>query len=302
VLFALLLPFSCLLTVLNEIILYLVRNKEKHFLYAGISIGKSFIDMAASILLVIIIGASYQSRLGGALIGVLFIIPVFYILVRKWKLFTGNFTAKDIKKTFFIGLPFIPERLAVFALAYSDRFFIDHYLGTGAVGFYSAGAQIALIINLTILTLISTFHPYIFKGLAASDFGKVRKATLIYIGIAFVITGIVILMTPLLFKLFIGERFSSSQVYARVLAIGIFFWAIYNVFLGYLLFLKKNKLIMYISVVGMLLSIGLNIINVKKFGILGATYTSILVYLFMAIASIIAVHKYYNLRKIIFTS
>ncbi|MDP9230806.1 MAG: polysaccharide biosynthesis C-terminal domain-containing protein, partial [Bacteroidota bacterium] len=79
--------------------------------------------------------------------------------------------------------------------------------------------------------------------------------------------------------------------------IGLFFWAIYNVFIAFLLNLKKNKLIMFISILGMILSLLANFLNVRNFGALGAAYTSILVYFSMAAITIFFVHKYYGIQN-----
>ena len=54
---------------------------------------------------------------------------------------------------------------------------------------------------------------------------------------------------------------------------------------------------MTISILGMILSMSLNFINVKKFGAIGATYTSIFVYFFMAAAAVYTVHKFIGLKK-----
>ena len=55
---------------------------------------------------------------------------------------------------------------------------------------------------------------------------------------------------------------------------------------------------MTISIVGMILSIGLNIFFVRSFGALGATYTSIAVYFSMAVVTMFFVNKYYRLNKL----
>jgi len=83
-----------------------------------------------------------------------------------------------------------------------------------------------------------------------------------------------------------------------MLTIGFFFWAIYNIFLAFLLNVKMNKTIMMISIIGMTCSVILNFINVKMFGAIGATYTSITVYFLMAAMVIYFVHRHYNLAKI----
>ena len=107
-----------------------------------------------------------------------------------------------------------------------------------------------------------------------------------------------IAVTPLVFKYFVGDAFKPGQKYAIYLVISFFFWAIYNMLLPFLLNKKKNKLIMSISIVGMLLSIGLNFYNVRHFGALGATYTSIIVFATMCLLTLYSVHRIYNLKDI----
>jgi O-antigen/teichoic acid export membrane protein len=298
--FLLTLPLSCLLIVANEVMLTMIRNKGKHFLFAGFSISKNLLETGLTIFLVVIMGLTWKGRLGSALIALLLTgIGVCY-LIRRWKLFTGVFNKHDVTKIFRSGLPFIPERLAIFVLAYSDRFFIDYYNGTGDVGYYGAGAQIALIVNLTILSLMSAFQPYVYKNLAASAWGNVRKATLAFVGIAAIVAFTVIISTPLFFKFFIGDNFQKGQVYAKYLTVGFFLWAVYAAFVSFLLYIKLNKAVMTISIAGMILSLTLNFINVKHFGAIGATYTSMIVYFFMAAACIYTVSKKYNLKQILF--
>ena len=262
--FALTLPFSGLLIVLNDVMLSLIRNKEKHFLYAGFTIGRNFFEIGLTILFVVGLGMAWRGRLASAFIGVIASGVVVYYLVQKWKLYNGNYNKDEIRKIIKTGLPFIPERLAIFVLAYSDRFFIDSYRGIRDVGYYGAGAQIGVIVNLCTLTLISTFYPFIFKNLSTLDFKNVKKAALTFIGISLLVTATVIISTPFLFKFFIGKNFQPGQVYAKLIATAFFFWAIYSVFIAYLLYLKKNWEIMTISIIGMILSVALNFIYVKK--------------------------------------
>jgi O-antigen/teichoic acid export membrane protein len=300
--FTLTLPLSCMLVVLNDIMLNLFRNKGKHFLFAGYSMLRTIIETGLTVLLVVGIGMTWTGRLTSALAALVIGGGFAIYFIWKWKLFSGHFKKSEIKSIALTGLPFIPERLAIFVLAYSDRFFIDHFQSTGDVGYYGAGAQIALIVNLSIISLISTFHPFIFKNIAKENFNGLRKAMLAYLGIASFVTIAVILSTPYLFKFFVDKNFQSGQIYAVNLSIGLFFWAVYNIFIAYLLYLKKNRLIMIISITGTVISLMLNCINVKHFGAIGATYTSMIVYFFMAAAAAFAVSKFFSLKKILFKS
>jgi O-antigen/teichoic acid export membrane protein len=299
-LFMLLLPFTCLTVVLNEIFQSLFRNKRRHFLLAGYSIFRNVSEVALTILLVVFLSYKWEGRLGGSFIAAFVSLLFFLFLAYKWRLFTGRVDSKTIYAIILTGLPFIPERLAIFVMGYSDRFFINHYRGTGEVGYYGAGAQIALIITLAILTLNTTFHPSLFSELSAKEvnYKKLRKVVLAFIGLSALVTACVVAATPFLFKYFIGPAFQPGKKYAIYLTIALFFWAIYNVFVVFLLNLKKNKLIMGISILGVAISLAANFFNVKYFGPIGATYTSILVYGSMAGVTIYFVNKYYSLRRI----
>jgi O-antigen/teichoic acid export membrane protein len=298
--FIVILPFSCLLTFFNDITLGLIRNKERHFLFAGYSIGKNLIEISLVISFVVVLGWNWQGRLSGALIALACTIAFSFYLFRRWDLLTGKFDTERIKAIVREGLPFIPERLAVFFMMYSDRFFIDHFEGVGDVGYYSAGAQIAVILNLICHSLNSTFYPYFYKRLGKEelDYPGLRKGIYAFTGISAATMIFLFVATPFVFKYFVGSTFGPGEKYAYYLIVGFFFWAIYNMLLPFLLIRKKNRMVMSISIVGMLLSIGLNFYNVRHFGALGATYTSIAVFFSMCLMTLYFVHRNYNLKLI----
>jgi O-antigen/teichoic acid export membrane protein len=299
-LFTAIMPFTCLLVLVNDIVLGLIRNREKHFLFAGFSISKSLLEVSLAILFIVFMGWDWEGRLAGSFITLVCSCTFAFFLFRRWGFLTREISLSEIKPVFKYGLPFIPERLAVFFMFYSDRFFIDYYEGTADVGFYSAGAQIAIILNLVCHSLNSTFYPYFYKRLAKekTDYVGLRRGILAFGGIATITMLGLIAVTPLVFKYFVGSAFKPGQKYAIYLVISFFFWAIYNMLLPFLLNKKKSKLIMSISIVGMLLSIGLNFYNVRHFGALGATYTSIVVFATMCLLTLYSVHKIYNLKDI----
>jgi O-antigen/teichoic acid export membrane protein len=71
-------------------------------------------------------------------------------------------------------------------------------------------------------------------------------------------------------------------------------WGIYNAFLPYLLFHGKNRLILCLSLAGMIVSIVVNFFMVPGYGAYGAALTSIVTYTFMALLSIIYSWKYFK--------
>lgn len=298
--FTAVLPLTCLLIMVNDVTLGLIRNKERHFLFAGFSISKSIIEVSLAIFFIVFMGWGWEGRIAGSFITVILTCIFAFYLFSRWGFLTKEIHWSEIKPVFKYGLPFIPERLAVFFMFYSDRFFIDYFEGIHDVGFYSAGAQIAIILNLICHSLNSTFYPYFYKRLVKDklDYAGLKKGILAFSGIATITALGLIVVTPFVFKFFVGKAFRPGQQYAIYLVVAFYFWSLYNMLLPFLLNLKKNKLVMTISIVGMCLSVGLNFFNVKHFGALGATYTSIIVFASMFLLTLYFVHKVYNLKTI----
>ena len=300
-LFTVLLPLICLITIFNDVFLSLSRNKGKHFLFAGYSVFKNVLEIGLTLLLIVGLGYRWEGRLTSLLLSSIAVIIVVAYVIHRWGLLSKRIDHQEARRTAYAGMPFIPERLAIFVLGFSDRFFINYYEGTADVGYYSAAAQLALIVNLTIITLCNAFYPAIFRSLSADDPAAKRtlkRITFQFIGFSAVAALGVTIAVPFFFKYFIGSHFAPGEKYAVYLIVGLFFWAVYNVFLAYLLNTRKNRLIMFISIAGMGLSLALNFFTVKYYGALGATYSSIVVYGFMAAAAIYFTNRFYGLKKL----
>lgn len=302
--FVLIAPFTCfLIVVFDNIAMVQIRNRSNHRLFAWVSISKTLMETMLTLLLVAGLSYNWQGRLGSSLIsllaGTLFIV----LLFRSWHLWEGRIDLSKMGRMTKEGLPYIPERLAIFILSQSDKFFINHFHTPAIVGLYGAGAQIGWIVNIITTALSNSFQPDIFKNLSSTpvNYAGVRKMITTYIGVSLVISISLVLAIPLVFKILIGEQFQEGQVFARYLAIAGFFWAVYNAFVSCLLFFKKSRIIMIIAIAGSLLSIFLNLLAIPRFGPVGATYVSIIVYLAMACTVIVMVHRQLDLRKIFFS-
>jgi O-antigen/teichoic acid export membrane protein len=280
----------------NEIMMMMCRMKNLPWKFALFSTGKNLVEILLTIGLVLGLGWAWEGRLLSAALAPVLIGFFSIYLLSRWNFFTNRISWKQIGAISWVSLPFIFERLTVFVLGNSDKYFIDKFdlKGTEQVGLYSVGAQIASIIFLVILSMNSAYQPYLFQSIASGNKGRVKRATGLYILAATVIVGALFIGIPLLFKWFINDRFSGAQVFAYYLSGGYFMWAVYNAFLGYLLFHAKNRLILYISFFGMLFSVLCNFYMVPHYGALGAAITSILTYTFLAVTCMGFAWKYFK--------
>ncbi len=283
-----LMPVSVWFLFINETSMMLARNKSQPWTFAGFSVGKNLTEMCLTIGLVIGMGLNWQGRLSSAVLASFLFIFVSGYFFYKWKVIVNKIDWKNVRNILWVSFPFIFERLSIFVLGYSDKYFIDKFdlKGTAEVGFYGLGGQIASIVQIVILSVTSAYNPAIFKWLSEKKFQKAFKLVKLYL---FAIAAFILLFIiglPIVYKFFISVEFSKGKYYSTYLIVAYGFWAIYSAFLPYFLFYNEGKKVLLISIFGMVLSLSLNAILVPRIGATGALYTSVAVYFTMAILSI----------------
>lgn len=293
------LPIATWFIYINEASMMVARNKNQPWLFAGFSVGKSLLEMALTVGLVITLAWGWQGRLASAVLAPLGLLIFSVYFFSRWKLLSGKINWTIVRSIFLLSIPFIFERLSVFVLGSSDRYFIDRFDldGTEEVGLYGLASQLASIVFLVVVSLNNAYHPYLFKRLSEGHHSVIHKSTFWYIGACAVIVGGMFIALPLLFRFFIGAKFHDAMPYAYILTGGYFMWGIYNAFFGYLIYINKSRQMLYTSVAGMCISLTLNFFMVPAYGAKGAAYTSIITYSVMALICYLYVRKYFLVNK-----
>ncbi len=291
-------PVTAWWIMLNETAMMITRNKNRPFHFAFFSIGKNLAEIALTAGLVIGLHWAWQGRLLSAALAPVLVGVISIYLFYRWQLVAKKVDWLTTRRIFLLCLPFVFERLAVFVLGYSDKYFIDRYdlNGTKEVGLYGLGSQLATIIYVVVISMSSAYQPHLFKKLAEGFKGKIHKTTIWYIAACLVTVAGMYIAIPLLFRFFIGSRFQDAKPYAYILCSGYFMWGIYNAFQAYLIYLEKSRQILLISVLGMISSLSLNIFMVPRYGAQGAAVASVITYSVMAIVCFLLVRKYFILK------
>lgn len=291
-------PLTAWWIMVNETAMMITRNKNQPWQFALFSVGKNFTEIVLTVWLVIGLHWTWQGRLLSAasapvLLGI-FSIYLFY----RGRLLAKRIHWPDTRRILLLCFPFVIERLGVFVLGNSDKYFIDHFdlNGTKEVGLYGLGSQLATIIYLVTISLNSAYQPHLFKKMAEGFKGKIHKTTIWYIGACAAAVIAMFIAIPLIFRFFIGSHFQEAQRYAYILCGGYFMWSIYNAFQAYLIYLEKNRQIVFISVVGMVTSLSLNLFFIPRYGALAAAITSVVTYAVMAFVGFLLVRKYFILK------
>lgn len=268
----------CYCQVFNTVNLDIWRLEEKPILYGLYSSSVAVLNFALTLILVISFHQGWLGRLNAQLIVAIiyFIISVIFLIKRKFLVFTRP-TRKLFSETLLFGLPLVPHLASGWIRQGLDRYFVNHYHSISDVGIYSFAFNFANIILIIGMAFNASNSVFIFKNLA--DNSIKAKEKLInqtrFMIIFFVALSIIVLLSAHIFISYVTPQYQKSQVYLLPLFISSFFQSIYLLFVNYLFFYQKTKILMYItfsvSILHMISSYFLT-----KYSIIFTAYTSVI--------------------------
>ena len=171
-----------------------------------------------------------------------------------------------------------------------DLWIIAYFLDNTRVGFYSLAVGTAQLLWMISTPLANVVRPYLIE----SDFGKKTIMLRYYAQLNFSITlvGAVVLFlcADYFIPLIYGSEFQESVLPFKVLLIGALFSGQTKLFATFTSAINRNDINLYGVIVGLSLTILLDLILIPYLGILGASITSsvayISVYVFIYIKSV----------------
>lgn len=206
--------------------------------------------------------------------------------------------AKALKAAVGYGLPLIPLALAGWMIASSNRYVIQHFLGSEATGVFSMGYTLASVpLGLFSGPLVMTIGPVVWERLnlqgSAQALGLVRRASSFFLALALPSAlGLGLLADRIVEVLF-------SAAYAETVSV-ILPISLGSVFAGLQSFLVKpwelhestRSVPVYVGV-GALTNLGVNLWLVPRLGIVGAAWGSLAAYTVVAgLMVLVAQRKY----------
>lgn len=231
--------------------LSLWQAEQRPKIYGFFNIARTATDVTLSLLLVVWIGLRWEGRLYAVITtSVVFGLISIWVLCKRGY-YRFEFKSEYTKDALNFGIPLIPHRLAIWILTGIDRIFIVNILGTAATGVYAVGFQIGLVVTIIANGISRAFGPYLFKKLSVNrdrDKEKLVVLTyLIFIGMI-CLAGMISLISPWVFKIFIGKNFYKASKFVVWIAFGQAFQGMYSMVVDYVSYTKKTKLIGMVTI------------------------------------------------------
>lgn len=208
------------------------------------------------------------------------------------------------KELLIFSIPLIPNAVCWWITSFIDRLMIVFFVSTAANGLYAAAHKIPSLLSMVVTIFFQAWQ------VSANEEFKKKDIAQFYSKIfekmsacIFVLSSLLILFSRPINSIFLGEDYSSAWVYMPPLIISMTFYS-FAQYLGSIYTAnKKTKMAFVTNFIGVIVSVGLNLILIPLIGTIGAAIANASSYLVLWIVRIFdtgrIVRVKYDLKRII---
>ena len=172
----------------------------------------------------------------------------------------------------------------------------------GQVGIYSASYKLAMLVTIFLQAYRYAAEPFFFSNAQNTDRNKLYVKVMNYLIAALCVVFLVVSLNLQIFKYFIPNEayWEGLKVVPLLLLANVFLGIYFNQSIWYKLS-GQTRFGAFIAVGGAVLTIGLNVLLIPKYGYMASAWATMIVYGVQMIASYLLGQKYYpikyNIRK-----
>lgn len=258
------------------------RVEYKYKKMVLVTIVSSVITPLLSIYLVVTTDLKSYAIIYGYLISQILIGLFFYIFhfIKKLKFYDKYYWSCALK----FNIPLIPHYLSLIVLGQSDRIMIKKLCSDEDAGVYGFGYQIASVLSVVISAINGSRVPWTYEQLRDKTYSGLKRVSIYLCIMMGMIVLAVSLLSPEIVKILtiFGNKYEEYKIAIYVIpvvALGLYFTFVYDLFCSVEFYYGKTAYIMVASCIGAVLNIVLNAIFIPIVGLIAAAYTTLICYI-----------------------
>ncbi len=293
-----------LLDVLNMIPFTKLRLERRPWYFAGVRTASIVVNVLGNIFFIAVlrkgISAILWANIFASLTSLVLLSPVVWKELRTQKPHFQKELARGMLK---FAWPFVPSGLASLLISVIDKPILVHLVGLNEVGIYQANFKIGVFMMLLVSMFDQAWRPFFLAHAKEPDAKQTFARVLTCfaaLGTWFLL-GLSFLMPPIIQSNLLGNFHLISPNYWAGLHIiplvltGYFCYGLYVNFMVGPVITKKTHILLWITLLGAVVSITTNLTLVPHLGILGAGWAVALSYGAMAVALFRFTQQHYTL-------
>ena len=280
----------------------LLRAENKAMLFILFNLANVILTMIFNIIFITKWGLGIQGVLLANLSAssIIFILSLPVIIKRISFL---QLQSKIIKNIIKFGLPFLPAGIFTMIMELSNRYILDWFEGTHAVGLFSAGYKLGIFGLIVVMGFNMGWTPFFLKRIN-QDNAKVEFSYIasFFIGFLGFVVLVISIWVPEIIRFnfnsiyLIGEKFWEAEDIVSIVLIGYFFFGFYVIQLPGVYAKELTSWIPIFRAIGAMTNIALNIFLIPKYGVLGSAWATAIAFFIMSLSVFIKLFNIYYIQ------
>ena len=277
---------------LNIIVNYFLRLNDKTIIMNVINLVERISSVGLSLFLLLYgLKTFYGYFVGLVTAEVVLTVVVFSWFFKHFTFNPGEISKELNLKLIRFGGPLLLSELSFLLMSYADRYIMVGYLGEQALGLYSVGANLAMYVgNIITFSLSYAIVPIYVEIYGAEG----REKTEVFLNKS--LQYLLMVMVPMwvgyvavskdLFVTLASEKYAMAATFSPVILLAYFCLGINTIFNAGMYLRKKTFLFLIINLSAILLNISLNLILLRRFGVVSAAITAATSYIASTILTV----------------
>ncbi|MEO8766195.1 MAG: hypothetical protein ABI416_17970, partial [Ginsengibacter sp.] len=251
-------PLVAFMTFCYELVILLIRNRNDASTYMKVNVTRISAELGLAVILIVLFAWGWEGRVASMLVatGSVAAYAIYFLIKNDY--LSGAIKKEIIYTEIRYSIPIVTLQLSIFCLFSSDSFLLANITKNNAeVGIYGMACVFGTIIITLSGALIQYMVPKINKALSLKnpDYGDIRKQFITYIGIMTLTFIVLLFCVPLVYHLFINDKYWPGIRYYYFLSAGYFFWTISIFLYTFLLYHKQKKKLFIIALGSIVISL-----------------------------------------------
>jgi len=287
---------------LNATFTSFLRADQRTKLYNLITVISRYGSLAVSIFFVFfLIKGLYGFYAGHIISGIVILSFLIYISFRGRRIRVESFSSNIFKELVKFGFPLLWAEVGYLVLNYADRYLIQLYMGSTSLGLYVAGYNLATYVTEVIIYPINYAMTPIYMNILVNKGEEETKRFLTntfryFLLIMFpIVLGFIAVGRDLLAVL-ASSKYIEANIILPYIVIGQAIHACSIILNNGLFIRKKTPLVTLIMMSACFVNVGLNILLIPRYGIVGAAQATLISYIFHTVVITYYAFKEFSFR------
>jgi len=263
---------------------HVIRIQQKPRLFIALTFTRSIGTVVARVVLVMWAGMGVT----GIVVADVIVTVLMTLVLGRWfaGLLRPVFSRDVLREALGFGLPRVPHSVAQQVISVSDRYFLKRVGDLADVGLYSIGASFGMALKLFLSAFEFAWTPFFLSAMREPDSEKIYRTVSTYIAaVLILLTAGACVVAPPLVRWFTTPEFYGAATIAPWISLGVMFQGLYLIGSIGLVITKRTKSYPVATGIAAVVSVGMNLLLIPRFGMLGAAWANVLAYATLTIVT-----------------